>query len=276
MVRKTLLVASLALLAAGAGRPAGADPVFLEPYGEIYSARTFAASSTDGRPKDAVQGQGAGEEAKPSSFIISPFYRTTSLPGTFDDIGITMWGGSLGYASGLNGKHPWSLVGSVFNTNSEFGPDDDDSFSFDLTGKYILWQGADPDTLVVSLVGHYLDISDIGRRWDLLLAADHQIMKNAYVTVNAGYGNFDFDGGFGGGEFDDFRFGAGLTWMFSPRFSVSGNYVIKNEADQLSSNSFSGADQWSLSAAYAFNEKASVRVGGGKYETFFGNINYKF
>jgi hypothetical protein len=270
MVRKSLLVATLAVLALDGGRAAQADPVFLEPYGELYSARTFAASPSDERPKDAVQGQRAGEDAPSASFIISPLFWRSSIPlGGGVSIDPTIFGGTLGYAS-VSGAHPWSLTATIMS----FDPDvAGDEIGFDIAGKYTLWQGPGDNTLAVSLVGRYMDVSDLFRRFDLLLAADHKVFKDIYATVNVGYSNFKFDGG---GTFDDLKAGVGLTWAISPRLSLSGNYIFKNEADSLQSLSVDGIDTWSLSAAYAFNDTASIRFGGGKHETFFANLNWRW
>ena len=79
MIRKSLLAASVMVLALGAGKAASAEPVFLEPYGELNSARTFSSSPADSRPKDALQGQNSGEGAKANSFIISPTAYTDHL-----------------------------------------------------------------------------------------------------------------------------------------------------------------------------------------------------
>jgi len=54
MVRRSYLVAALALVALGAGKPASAHPRFIEPYGRLFQARTFLCTPVDKRPKDAL------------------------------------------------------------------------------------------------------------------------------------------------------------------------------------------------------------------------------
>jgi hypothetical protein len=273
MVRKSLIVASLALLAMGGGRAAQADPVFLEPYGELFSARTFSPSAGDPRPKDAFQGQGAGEEGKASSFVISPTFWMTDIPlGGGLSTDVMIWGVTLGYAASM-GDHPWSITGTILDFDVDPpGPGDANNIGFDVAGKFTVWQPA-ANLPVVSLVGRYMGVINQFHRWDVGVAADQKITNNVYGTVNLLYSRFNFNGG---GSFDDFKPGLGLTWSVSPKLSLSGNYIFNNDADSLQSISATGIDTWSIAATYLFNDQASVRFGGGKHETFFANLNWRW
>jgi hypothetical protein len=261
------------MLVMGGGRAAQADPVFLEPYGELFSARTFSPSAGDTRPKDALQGQGAGEEGKASSFIVSPGFWMTDIPlGGGVSTDLMLYGVTFGYASAY-GNNPWSLTGTIFNFNVDppVGGDSN-NVGFDVAGKFTIWQPAD-NLPVVSLVGRYMTAINQFNRWDVGLAADQKITNNVYGTVNLLYSRFNFNGG---GSFDDFKPGLGLTWAITPKLSLSGNYIFNNDADSLQSVSLTGIDTWSLSATYLFNEQTSLRFGGGKHETFFANLNWRW
>lgn len=273
MVRKSLLAASLAVLAMGAGRAAQADPVFLEPYGELYSARTFAPSAADTRPKDVLQGQGGGENAKGSALVISPTFWTTDVPlGGGFDANLMLFGMSFGYASAM-GSHPWSVTGTVFDLDVDNpGPADFNQVGFDAAGKFVLWQPAG-NLPVVSVVGHYMALPNFFHKWEATLAADQKIIDKVYATANLGYSRTDFNGG---GTQDDFKPGLGLTWAISPKLSLSGDYIFNNDADTFQTISATGIDTWSVNATYAFNEQASLRFGGGKHSTFFANLNWRW
>ena len=274
MVRKSLLVATLAVLAVGGGRAAQADPVFLEPYGELFSARTFQASPNDPRPKDAFQGQrAADEEGNPASIVISPSFWLTDIPlGGGLSTDLMLYGLTFGYASGI-GNNPWSLTGTVFGLDIDPpGAGDATAIGFDVAGKFVVWQPAD-NLPVVSLVGRYMGAINQFHRWDVGVAADQKITNNVYGTVNLLYSRFNFNGG---GSFDDFKPGLGLTWSISPKLSLSGNYIFNNDADSLQSVSPTGIDTWSIAATYLLNQQASIRFGGGKHETFFANLNWRW
>ena len=256
MIKKSLFAASLALLAVGAGRSASAGPVFLEPYGEIFGARTFISSPADSRPKDALQTQDTRKEEPTQRFLVSPFVR--------DDDNVFLIGGGLAYANAANPRHPWSLNFNYANvdidgTNFDFNV-------FDINGKIVAWQPDDPKLPVVSLVGRYQDFEDIGNRWDILVAADQGLGKDLYFTANLGWANADPD--FASDDESDFVAGVGLTWKAMKKLSVSANYVIDNDVD--------GEDFWSISAFWTFDEMSAVRVGAGKHGTVFANYIAKF
>jgi hypothetical protein len=189
-------------------------------------------------------------------FLVSPFFRTSSNRGFDADL----FGGGIGYASVNNPRHPWSLSASYFNT--DFDPGDFDFNTFDVVGKYVLWQPDNQKAPVVSLVGRYQAANhDIEDRFDVLLAADQRICPSLYLTANLGWAD----------RFDsDFVAGFGATWRSSrlPKLSLSANYVVDNDVD--------GEDFWSLSAIWAFDKTSSIRVGGGKHDTWFVNYNAKW
>ncbi len=262
MVRKTLIAASLALLAIGGARPSSADARFLESYGEIFGARTIIGRPNDARPKDAIHGQEDGEDARTSAFFISPFYHNRGYGGGFRRE--TFAGATLGYAGAIGDRNPYQIWSSLYSYNLH-GPVDN-RFGFDVGGKFTLWQPANENLPVVSFVGQYRDIDLFGfNRLDLLVALDQRITNNLFLTGNIGWGRGDVAGA---GDVDDLIAGVGLTWRAAPRLSFSADYLIDNDVD--------GEDRWTLSGAYALNEDLAVRLGGGKHETFFGNVIWKF
>jgi hypothetical protein len=259
MLRKTLLAASLALLAFVAAKPAAATPVFLEPYGDIFGARTFLSSPADARPKDALQTQESKKENPTRRFIAQGFVRDADL--------FFLGGGGIAYADGSRANNPWSVGLNVFNVSPDgFGGDE---IGFDISGKFVLWQPANRNLPVVSVVGRYLNISDAAERFDVLVAADQRLSDNLYLTANLGYGHVDYDVA-GVDSDDDFVPGIGLTWNVMPRLSISGNYIIKNDAEVF--NGGSGEDFWSIAGTYTFSEMFAARVGGGKHGTVFLNL----
>jgi len=257
MLRKTLLAASLALLAFAAAKPASATPTFLEPYGDIFGARTFLSSPADSRPKDALQTQESKKENPTRRIIAQGFVRDSDL--------FFLGGGGLGYADVSNPSHPWSINANIFDADPD-GPGTD-VIGFDVNGKFVLWQPASANLPVVSVVGRFMRITNAADRFDALLAADQRLTKDLYLTANLGYGNVDFDGG---GNVDAFVPGFGLTWSVSPKLSVSANYIVDNAAEVF--HDAGGGDFWSASATYTFNHPLAVRAGGGKHGTVFANI----
>jgi hypothetical protein len=259
MLRKTLLAASLALLAVVAARPASATPTFLEPYGDIFGARTFLGSPADTRPKDALQTQESNKETPTRRIIAQGFIRDSDL--------FFIGGGGLAYADASHPGHPWSINANIFNADPDgFGSSD---IGFDINGKLVLWQPASPKLPVVSVVGRFMRVTDRFDRFDALIAADQAITKDIYLTANLGYGNVDFD--FAGvNSVDAFVPGFGLTWVVSPKLSVSGNYIVDNAAEVF--HDAGGGDFWSASATYTFNRTLAVRAGGGKHGTAFFNL----
>ena len=268
MVKRSLVCASLALLAASAAQPASADTKFFEPYGNIFGARTILGSPADARPKDALQTQESRREEPTRRIAVSPFFNTEDLGNVGDT---TYFGGTLAYASTANPEHPWQLYASIFNLNVDidrpFGFDDD-FFGFDIVGKYVLWTPAEPNLPVVSVVFRYMDVEDIGNRWDAALAADQRLSDEFYLTANLGWADADPDGA-GGGE-SDFIPGFGLSWhprSYRP-LSLHFDYVVDNDVD--------GEDDWSISAIHTFGDTFAARVGGGKHSRFFGNLVAKW
>jgi hypothetical protein len=260
MVRKSLVAVTLALLAFGAGRPAAADQKFLEPYGEIFGARTLLGSPNDLRPRDAIQGQ---EEVggRASAFIVNPFWRVQGFPGGGR---ATTLGGSLAYAGQVGANNPFQLWSNLYAFNPH-GPVST-RFGFDVGGKLVLWQPANVNLPVVSGFAQYRNIDLFGfNRIDAGIALDQRITDNIYLTGNVGFGYSDFDFT---PSTTDVVAGVGLTWRVSPRISFSGDYVISNDVD--------GEDRWSIAGIYAVNQDLAVRLGGGKRDTFFANATYKF
>jgi len=253
-----LIAASLALLAVGACNPAKADT--LGEYGDIFGARTSKASPADGRPTSALS---AEKKSDGGELVVSPFYRQSNSQGLLT----RQYGGALEWNGGSD-RHPFSIEGDFFNTHFEAGDATLDRFSWAGQGKYVFWQPASKSLPVVSIVGRYEHINGLGNRIDLAAAADEQVTKNIYVTANLGWGhNEDQDGGH---STNDFVPGFGATWHSSrwSHLSISGDYVLKNDVD--------GRDFWSVSAAYALSNRTAIRVGGGKENTFFGNLYWKW
>jgi hypothetical protein len=262
MLRKTLIAALLALLAVGAGGPAKANPVFLEPYPDIFQARTFLASPTDPRPKDALQQQKSKKENPTSRIVADAFARDSS---TF-----FLVGGGLGYANAAVPGHPWSLNANFFDTQIDHT--NIDEFGFDVNGKLVIWQPK-KGLPVTSIVGRYQEFNNLYKRWDALLAMDQAVTKDLYLTANLGYGRVDFDTA-GLGNVDAFVAGIGATYQVSPHISLSGNYVPDNAVEI--SNGRRGEDFWSAAATVTFGRMLAFRAGGGKHGTIFGSLIGKF
>lgn len=246
------VAAAVALLSAG-GAPAHADPKLTEPYGSLFSARPPLPLPGDARPQDALQAQ-----SDPSN---PPTRRLTVSPFVVSDSDATAYGVGFGYASAHCPRHPWSVGFRYFNTEPDGGGDFD---TVDLDARLVLWNPADANLPVVSIVGRYQDYDDRGERVDLLLAADQKLTQELFATVNLGWA--DHVDGVG----SDFVGGLGLTWRTPrlPRLSLSADYVLDNNVD--------GEDFWTVSARWALDQTSSVRLGGGKHGTVFANYTAKW
>lgn len=260
MLRKSLIAGSLALLALGTCRPAAADAKFLEEYGNLFGGRTFLAAPDDTSPKDALKATHQGEGGPTTRFLISPFFRHVDpLPG----VDIQQYGGALGYASSA-GRTPWSIVLGLGSSNIDIdGIGEDDFFGWDVTGKIqVLSPREGRRGPFVSLVGRYQDVDDVGRRWDLALAADQPLSDELYFTFNIGYADLEFDGG--GGD-DGILSALGVTYGPSgARWSLSADYTFDNSVED--------EDFWTVSALYRASDSIVLRLGGGKHSTLFGNL----
>ncbi len=263
MFKKTLLAASLALLAVGVAQPAKADATFLEPYGNTFTARPLLALPGDTRPTDAFTGQASNTEDPTQRFFVSPFFRLSSTPFGGGDIDSTQLGVGVGYAN-TGVKFPFLVSASFFNTNVDIdGVGENDAFSFDVTGKIVLWhkQASLP---VISVVGRFQNYDDVGQRYDVLLALDQKVANSLFVTANVGYASADPELA-ASTEAVVARFGA--TYRASQALSFSADYTLDNAVD--------GQDFWTLSGTWAANKDIAVRFGGGKRDTFFGNLIWK-
>jgi hypothetical protein len=259
MVRKSLLVASLATLALVTGRPASAAPTFLEPYADIFGARTFLASPTDKRPKDVLQTQPSKKENPERRFLVHGFAR--------DNDRYLLAGGGVGYADVSRPNNPWSVNVSIFNMDPD-GPGRNE-VGWDITGKLVLWTPDRDNLPVVSVIGRFIDLKRQVERFDILLAADQKITDDLYLTVNLGYGHNDFDVR-GVPSVGAFVPGFGATYRLSPRLSVSGNYTARNAAEVFHGRR--GEDFWSAAATYTIDRNFAVRAGGGKHNTVFAQL----
>jgi len=261
MVRKYLLAGALAAAALSLGGPAKADPKFLEPYGDIYDARTLIRTEGDLTPGNANQAPVGADRM----FVISPFIRTFSS----HDTDVLMAGGGIAWVAGAHSQNPWEIYMDFADAHvdPDFGSTSD-HFAFDLNGKFIVWGGHskkyDYTGPVISLFGRYEDIGDFGHRWDVGIAADQKVTSNVFATANLGYaeGHPHF-----GHRQEDVVPGFGLTWMPSPHWSISGDYVVENDVD--------GEDFFSLSLSYLINKDFTVRIGGGKDSTVFANVFWR-
>jgi len=270
MVNKSLLAVSLALLAIGVGRPAQADPKFLEAYPDIFGARTFLGSPSDSRPKDAYQNQESGEgNARKRAFIVGAFGRFTGS----DFPPYTAVGGGVGYADVSSAAHPWEVKvqGYDYNPHRLGFIDPADRLGLDATAKFVVWQSAHSYLPVISLVGRYRNINGFFNRWDAGIALDQKIVNHLYVTGNAGYGTADYvHSNIVGNSFNDhsaFVSGAGLTWEIGRKLSLAGNYVPDNAVEN--------EDFWAAALTYAVNNDLAISGGGGKHKTFFAQVTYK-
>lgn len=267
MDRKHLIAATLAAAALAGGRPAAAEPTFFEPYGELFGARTILGSSSDSRPKDAIQGQKGVVEEPKTRLQVSPFFRSLETGGGSTDVFFA--GTGLTFASARNPKNPWQVQVGAYNTNVQVDAAgfDKNFFGFEGAGKFVVWQPEAVNAPVVSIVGRWQDINRTGSRGDVLLAADQRLSSSLYLTGNVGWGRRAPEVG---PDQDDLVAGAGATWAASPQLSFSADYVLKNDVDF-------GEDFWGVSASYAPEKKAwSARVGGGKHKTFFANLNWSW
>lgn len=264
MFKKSLIVASLALLAIGAGQPASAAPLFLENYNDIFGARTFLQSEGDKRPSGLIDDRASKDAENPKTrFIANPALRTTNVRGG----DVTQYGGSVGYANSSNARHPWELYVDLGITNVDAGPGDQDYFSYAPTFKWVAFGGDRPSGPIVSFVGRWADANGLGERWDALLAVDQNLGQNFFLTANVGWADLDPDAGNGD---DDFVAGVGATWR--PRqwknFAIAGNYVIDNDVD--------GQDFWGVNLQYAPDAQSTLRIGVGKHQTWLFNWAWKF
>jgi hypothetical protein len=253
------MAAVLALLAASGSQPASADLKLLEPYGGLYSGRTFLGSPDDKRPKDALQNQASRIDSPTQRFVISPLF------GHSDDGGeeLSFFGGTLGYASSADPRHPWQIQGSGVNNHvSVSGQGSANILQLDFAGKFVLYQPTDVHLPVVSFVGRYADLDGIGERYDVLLAADQAIGQRMFATLNAGWAHCTCD------DVSDLVAGIGLTYVASPRLSFSADYTLRNDADR--------SDLWTVSASYALDRNSLVRIGGGKNSTLGVDGNQVF
>lgn len=259
MLKKVLMVGVLALLAAGTSRPAAAQnsPVFFEPYGELYSARTVLPSVNDGRPKDARQAQGSRVE--------NPSQRLSFQGGVYDTSGLFLGGAGINYANNQWKNHPWSV--SVFGNFFSLDGTDDDGAFLDFTGKLTLWQPRNNWLPVASVVVNYQDPDDYGDFFRVILALDQKITREAYFTANVGWSNVQTVGGF---DDDGIFSGVGLTWRPSrwPKLSLSANYNFDGDIQ--------GEDTYSVSGTWAFSRDASFQLGGGKHDKVFGNLRWNW
>src|SRR5207248_2454798 len=101
MVRKYLLAGALAAAAFSVGGPASADPKFLEPYGDIYDARTLIRTEGDLTPGNANQAPVGPDRM----FVISPFFRSFSTNGN----DVFLAGGGVAWAAGAHAQNPWEI-----------------------------------------------------------------------------------------------------------------------------------------------------------------------
>lgn len=260
MVKKIVIVGALALLAAGGARPAAADDKFLEPYLELFGARTILASPADGRAKDALQGQASKVEAPKRRFAVS-FQANRADNDGFQTLG---YGGGLAYADVSNARHPWQVSFAGFGVHTDVGAAESDDSGFDIGIKYVVMTPPDTRLPVLGLVMRYQDEPFFGgqHRFDVLLAADQKLSRDAFLTVNAGWGRVT------GGVGADFVAGVGATWRASRQLSVSAEYEIDNDLEF--------EDEWSIGATWAFDRMSSVRLGTGKHGLVFGNLTMKF
>jgi len=255
MVRKTCLAAGLLLLGLAAGRPAQAHPRFYEPYGRIFGARTFLCTPVDKRPKDALHAQRSRLDDPRQRLIVSPFFR--------DDDTSTQEGIGVGYANAKNEWHPWGVQASYFHGDLDHFSENFDGF--EVNGKYIVWQPANPHLPVVSVVGAYINFAQLGDRYDALVAVDQCLTKRLYVTGNAGFAHLNNRHG---DDHSAFQGGLGLTYVIRQNISVSGDYIFANAVE--------GGGVWSLSAIWAIDSDWSLRGGGGQQDLAFFNVTRKF
>ena len=250
---RSLTVTLSACLIAAAATSAHADPKFLEPYGQLFSARPALAAPGDDRPKDALQGQATKVEDPARRLLVSPFLWNN------DDV--TTYGIGFQYASVHQPQHPWSVGFAYYNSEFDGGGSSD---TVDVNAKLVLWRGEKSCLPVVSLVGRYQDYDDFGERADALLAVDQLLTRELFATANLGWADHIDGAG------SDFVAGFGATWRPAcyPKLSFSADYVLNNDVD--------GEDSWSLSALYALDRTSSVRVGGGKHGTVFFNYLAKW
>jgi hypothetical protein len=270
--RRCLLALGLLLSGLIPARPAKADPKFLDPYGEIFSARPVLTSPDDGRPKDALQRQPSKKKDATDKFLVSPFLNWSQFGGvTYFQTGL-----GLLYANDRMSGHPWQVNVNLYNFNTKYTGADLNTFGQDYNFKYVVWQGKKSTLPVVSLVGRYQHLENnsftiSGNRFDGLLAIDQKISRDLYFTANGGYAHIDpYNKAFGGfnKELSAVASGFGLTWSPMKRLSLSVDYRLSNVVDIYEGY---GTDWWTISAAYYLDRFNALRVGAGKAHTWMAN-----
>jgi hypothetical protein len=274
MDKKSLGVALLAMLVVGVGRPANADPKFLEPYGDIFSARPVLTSPNDGRPKDALQQQGTKKKDATEKFLVSPFYQWLQPLAHFH---FSQAGLGLLYASDRMSGHPWQFNVNLYNFNSNYPFTDLNTFGQDYNFKYVVWQGKKSSLPVVSVIGRYQHLENnsftlAGNRFDGIVALDQKVARGVYFTAEGGYAHLDpYNKGVSAGakEVSAVATGLGLTWSPMRKLSVSVDYRPTNVVD--TNEGLYGTDFWTASVGYTVDRFSSVRVGAGKHHTWMAN-----
>jgi len=260
MLKNTMIVAALGLLALGVGRPAAAQTTFLNEYGLLSGGRVAQGVKDTPVPKNALQGQRIADEPK-NIFLFSGGFSRQDI-GSGD---VMSWGGGIGLIGTQNPDHPWQLTLSASNTNLDGGGIDDDFFGWAVGGKYTISQPSGTDLPAISAVATFSDVNGLGETLFLGAAADQKITPSLYLTGNLGWlhaenGNANANGLFGG-------VGATFTSGRWPRLSLSGDFLFENDV--------TGEDLWTVAALYAVNDNVAVRVGGGKHNLVFANIYVK-
>ncbi len=257
MLKKCLMLGTVALLAAAVAKPAAAQGRLnlFSPYVNLHRAGTSLAPAGDTRVKDALVVRTAEDAAGRNLFQIGGFGQWTD-----SDDEVTTFGGGASYASA--GARPWELFGQVESVDF----DDGDSFlDWSVGGKIVLWDralAAGWSPSLISAVFDYTDQEDLAGSFRALLALDHQLGRQAFLTLNAGLGHVDSD-------FDDshtgFLFGIGATWVGGDNWSLS--------ADYSANTSLLAEDDWTVSGLYRFNPNVVGRAFIGKH-TRFGVAGY--
>lgn len=261
MVKRTLIGVTLALLTAGVCQPVKADTKFLEPYDNLFGARTILGSPADTRPKDALQAQASNVKDPKTRVSVSPFFRVYDLE--FGDEA-SLLGGTFTWADMHNVRHPFQAQVSLFSYRSDtLLRGESDKFSYDANFRYVIWTPERTNLPVMSVIYRHRWTSEYERRTDALFAADQQLTHDLYATLNLGwaerYQNFENE------RDNDFVPGFGLTWHPRSwnRFSTSFDYVFHNEVD--------GEDHYGFSFLYTLDKLSSVRIGAGKHNLVYGN-----
>lgn len=254
MLKRLILTAAVALAAVSVVRPAAANPRFVEPYTQIFQARTFLCTPADARPKDALHAAPSDKSDPRQRFLVSPYLR---------DDDVTFYAGiGFGYANAKDEWHPWGISASYFH--GDFDTISENFDGFDVQGKYVLWQPADVRLPVVSVVGAAINFGHLGTRYDALIAVDERITNRIYATANVGYGHLD----------SDIRnntalvTGFGLVGAVTPRFTLAADYIPYNAVE--------GEDIWGIGGIWAIDRTSIVKFGGGKNHLLYFNYIAKF